>query len=111
MNSVEIHMSKSIETYDAKVGNKSLSDFLKNSLNYLKKNNINDKTTTYTKTLNKKTNQPFEITIKSLNITFQLNNKDSNHKQIVYDFYLPFDFLPVFYSLDFKSFVKLYSFK
>ena len=53
---------------------------------------------------------PIELTIRSINIMFKKANQDSNSYLNEYDFYLPFEFLPIFYSLRFNSLIKFLAF-
>ena len=109
MNS-EIHLDKNLSKYETKLQTNSISDYIKNRLSYYKKNHFEDNFFTLTKTLNKNSNMPIELTIRSINIMFKKANQDSNSYLNEYDFYLPFEFLPIFYSLRFNSLIKFLAF-
>jgi hypothetical protein len=110
MNSVELYINKSLDTYDPRIDKKTISEYIHHKVDFFKHNLLEDNSSHHTKTFNEGTGHQIDITVKSINIIFQLTNKNSNVHQTVFDFFLPFELLPLYYSLNFITFHKFIAF-
>jgi len=110
MNSIELYINKPLDNFDPKITPQIVKELLKEKINYYKKREITDKKTYFNKVFNEATNSHIEITIKSINIIFQVLNKKTNIQQTVHEFMLPIEFLPIFYAIDESTFLKFLAF-
>jgi|LauGreDrversion4_2_1035121.scaffolds.fasta_scaffold613169_1 hypothetical protein len=110
MNSIELYINKPLDNYNPKITNQAMKEIMKEKINYYKTYEITDKKTYYNKVFNEETNSHIEITIKSVNIIFQVLNKKTNIQQTVHEIPLPLEILPLFYAMDESTFLKFLAF-
>lgn len=110
MNSIELYINMPLDSYEVKINSQIIKETIKAKINYYKYNEIKDKTTYLSKTFNENTSSHIEITVKSINILFQYLNKKTNIQTNLYEFMLPFEFLPIFYSMNDSTFIKFLAF-